>query len=524
VATNIASGLAVTAFETVAVSASVASTLDLDTVSGFTAATGLQVDNNGAANTLLTLDDVADGVALNVVGAGTNTATQTFNDVTFTLKDTTGTTANSNAESLVVNVNNAGTATGAANDGSLGDLTIGGVETITMNFADFSDADTDDVAIAAAETLTVTGSTDVTFGGTNTFTNLETLSAGTMTGDFNIGTLTGAVGALAATFGAGVDTASNGTATGAQTFTMGAGNDVFTVAEVTNTTITVNMGDGDDSITASAGDDAGDTVNINGGDGTDILTSAGDASIDSLSNVEQIRVTGTNALNIDTATGYADTIEIFELSGGTADVTFTTASAGNTVSLANLTFAGWTSGTDLMKITGTTGAETITGSSVVDTIDAGAGADSISGGAGADIILINDNDSGLGTITTPSIATGTMDVIAGVAGDIINLGGALDTENDYDIFDNHVAGAAMDTTIITNQVAEYTGVYEASTNTFTSSATAAAATASNTDVDAVAYLYANTDDADTIATEGIIITGVGTQTDGAITNGVITLA
>jgi hypothetical protein len=121
VATNIASGLAVTAFETVAVSASVASTLDLDTVSGFTAATGLQVDNNGAANTLLTLDDVADGVALNVVGAGTNTATQTFNDVTFTLKDTTGTTANSNAESLVVNVNNAGTATGAANDGSLGD-------------------------------------------------------------------------------------------------------------------------------------------------------------------------------------------------------------------------------------------------------------------------------------------------------------------------------------------------------------------------------------------------------------------
>lgn len=479
-ATSVASGLAVTAFETVAVSSSAASTLDLDLLTGVTAATGLQVDNNGTANTgALTLDDVADGVAINFVGGGTDAAS-THNDVTVVLKDITGTTANSNGESLVVNVNNDGTATGAANDGSLGDLVAAGIETITMNFADYSDADADDITIAAAESLTVTGSTDVTFGGTNDFTNLETLSAGTMTGDFNIGTLTGAVGALTATFGAGADTVTNGTVTGTQTINTGAGNDTVTVAETTNGTITINLGDGADNISIAANDDNGDTVNIDGGAGTDILSNgAGGASIDSLTNVEQVRLTATNNLNIDTATGYDDALEIFELSGGTASLSFTSGAAGNTMDLSNLTFAGWTSGTDVLTAIGSTGTETITGTSVADNITGLAGADTINVGATAGDAVIISAAGQTADFTTPAAITAStvgMDIVSGlIAGDDVVLSGytgiAATNAADNVIDTDEVTGNDLSAiTLATNKVFFIRGDYSSANDLFTEGA------------------------------------------------------
>ena len=72
-------------------------------------------------------------------------------------------------------------------------------------------------------------------------------------------------------------------------------------------------------------------------------------------------------------------------------------------------------------------------------------------------------------------------------------------------------------------VEEWVGTYDSATGKFLSTATAAAASASATDVDAVLYLFAKTD-AGTTSNQMIVVVGVGTQADGAMVDGILTLA
>jgi hypothetical protein len=158
-------------------------------------------------------------------------------------------------------------------------------------------------------------------------------------------------------------------------------------------------------------------------------------------------------------------------------------------------------------------------------ITGGLGADKIISGAGTDTIIIGAGDSDFGTISSPAVAVSVLaDIITLAAGDIVDLTGALATEADYDTFTEVAAGGTITTTLTTNEVGQFVGVYDPATGNFTSSSTVASGTGSSTDVDALFYTYAVADDTDTTATEGLIIIGLGAQADSAILNGVITFA
>jgi hypothetical protein len=179
-----------------------------------------------------------------------------------------------------------------------------------------------------------------------------------------------------------------------------------------------------------------------------------------------------------------------------------------------------------MTIVGGAAADTITGGDGVDTITGGGGADIINGDAGNDVIMYGAADTGIGTIgdSNKSMTVANLDIVTAAAGDKINLEAFLQTHGDYDNLDEFTAGVDITTTLTTNEVGQYVGVYDSATAKFTSSSTAASGTASGTDVDAILLAGANADATDTVATDFILILGVGAQGDSAIANGIITLA
>ncbi len=154
------------------------------------------------------------------------------------------------------------------------------------------------------------------------------------------------------------------------------------------------------------------------------------------------------------------------------------------------------------------------------------GADKITGGAGVDIFWFDVGDSEVGTIgdSNKSITVANSDILYGMAvGDIINLSDALGTQANYDTFTSIGAGGSISLILgSATKVDQYTGVYDSATGKFVSSATLAADTASTTDVNAVMYMSSIADN--TTGTQMVVVVGVATQTNGAIENGIITLA
>lgn len=176
-------------------------------------------------------------------------------------------------------------------------------------------------------------------------------------------------------------------------------------------------------------------------------------------------------------------------------------------------------------IIGSVNAETIVGGAGADRLTGGAGADVLIGGAGSDRFVYATDDSKVGTIgdSNKSMTVANSDVIYAAAGDIIDLTSAIGTDDDYDGLVQVAAGGDISFVITAKTVVEFVGVYDSATGKFVSSATNAAGTASATDADAVMYAWAPTDGG-TTATQAIVVVGVGTQLDGAMVNGVLTLA
>lgn len=399
VGSSVISGMAIADFETVSFYASASSTVDADLITG--ASTLALSSVTGAHGNVLTYQDAGASTTFAALGAGKSTSTGDHNGLTLTMKDAAGT-----ADSLVLSFNNLGVDAGT-NDAQVGQITADGVETVTIaadNWDDLTVAT--GTSFAAAKTITLTGDADVNFTDLSAAA-LTSFAGGSSTGDTTLGTLDNIAVSSVITTGSGKDNLSNaavGTANKTQTINTGAGNDTLTVVALTNATAKVDadLGDGDDTVNLPTGGDVnGGVFEIDAGAGTDKLVISGALGagrtydIDEFDNFEEITLAGTGnatTLQLDVPTGYADTLEVTDVSGQTETITVT-ASVGGTASLANWTFLGWTSGTDVINLNGSTGNETLTGTSQQDSINGGTGADTMTGGAGADTFVIATTDS-----------------------------------------------------------------------------------------------------------------------------------
>ena len=208
--------------------------------------------------------------------------------------------------------------------------------------------------------------------------------------------------------------------------------------------VTVNGSSGADEITfdnvpaeilAGAGDDtliyqqttAVWSGHYDGGTGTDTLqlettgnfgssAEGGAGDFNSIERIEFMNAFGTTSATFDASQFGAGRISLTSTiigDAGTQELIVNLARGGS-VDLSGLTFSNWTSGTDLIRINGSTNGETIVGTSQADTIfTGGGGIDVLTGGGGRDTFVytgadatlqisglgINGNVTGYGQIT-----------------------------------------------------------------------------------------------------------------------------
>jgi hypothetical protein len=422
VASSVTTSAAISGFERVDLQASNSATVKATLFTGATALNVLAKDTNISGN-ILTLDSVAAGTGINIVGTGKNQA-QWANAVTY---NQIGALSGTN-DSVTIKISNGGTAVSSSNQLTVGTLTAPNIENVTVQVADFAKVTVGGTGLVASAAKTITveaGSAEVSFGSSNNTggTSTQTITASSSTGKITWGTIA-ATGDLTFTGSQGVDILTIGGTTSAgktQTYDLGNGNDVVTLTNQVGQAI-VNGEDGDDSFTVNATALVANLA-LHGGGGTDTLSiSSNGANIQfnkGFSGIEEIVLnTSTNnfSVNFQVASGYNEAVQVIDASG--KDVTFEfKTDAGGTIDLSNFTFVGWTSG-DIIKLTGTTGNETLIGTSQADTMTGGTGNDTFvfsAGDGGAARINFNDADND----------TKISD------GDTLQFGGAIDIITDF---------------------------------------------------------------------------------------------
>jgi len=357
--------------------------------------------------------------------------------------------------------------------------------------------------------------------------------------------------------GSGADTVTGGA--GVDDLTGGAGDDIFIIGtshDASGETYTGGDGTGDKLDVNAAADLSNDTIATMevldlDASGTAVAVTMTDAQVDgftsilaaasniSTGDIITLSDVMTSDMLDDTVIGGGNDDEVVIKLADVASNALTLVDAslaagdklfidGSALTGTNaLTFLG-TAEDDaaVITVTGGAGADTIKGGDGADVITGGAGADILEGDGGTDTYMYGADDTGVGTIgdTNKSMTVANSDIITAAAGDIINLAALLETEGSYDTFTSASAGDDITTTLTTGKVSQYVGTYDSATGKFLSTSVDAATSASLTDVDAIMYAAANADATDTIATDFIIVVGVGAQADGAITDGVITLA
>ena len=279
--------------------------LDMDSVSGASSVNAFKVDNVTAANDAsVTVDNIVLGTGVGVVGgsAGATTA----GDVTFTFKATTGTSdsASINLEAALVN-----------------DVTVAGIETITINSGGASANLLNDLVAVNASTINVTGAQNLTITAEVDMADTAVTTAGAIDGTVDASGMTGAL-----------------------SFTPNASDNMQ-----------ITGGSGDDTFAMTSGLDKYDL--LDGGEGTDavsVTAVADDASLDlstySFTSIETVSVTGAaggaeDPVDITIAADAAgvSTLTLVESQAhangddGTDEGTFTVTglSSGNTIQLVN---------------------------------------------------------------------------------------------------------------------------------------------------------------------------------------------
>lgn len=534
-----------TTFSTDTATAAALGAATITFAAGTTALTVNTADMLSAANSTLKADGSATTDVLNLVLAKDQTSFATTGYETINLSNTSGSAVTITAytdgdgKMATMNLTGAGSFDFTAWTGKKVDASgLTGSATLKIQ---------DSTAVGVAVTLSAIGSSNADSIVVSTFNGKGSIAGGTgddtITGGTGADTLDGGAGNDSLTGGTGADSILGGDGNdiladgagdaSADYFEGGAGNDAVTLVDgadtvsagdgddsvVTGTTatnLTLVMGAGNDSVTFS--DNATNTLtaadNLIGGTGTDTLTtweigSGGAVTLgDNFSGWEKIVLskagTNTSFVTNDANVEAGATLEI----------------DGSAITTGTLTVDGKAELDGAFKITSGAGIATLTGGAKNDTFITGAGADVLKGGKGADSFTVNGGgdtitqtkgDSGTLTAVTAGMSTATFDVVKDAAAtDKINLAGI----KAFAAADISFVNTVTAVTLTNDKVVQITGVYNATTNTFTQ-----AAAGSNASL--VVY------DADSTAAtqfEAIVLVGYTTDSSAGMATGTLTLA
>jgi len=374
------------------VSGSVANTLN--SISG--AALGTTVAMSGSQD--LTLTTALAGT-VTTISAGSATGALTF---TTGANDTAVTTGSGN-DAVTTGAGDDTITLGAGNDtitsGAGDDNISGGAGADRVQF-DGVDFDGNDTVAGGADTDTIVLTANATYTDTD-FLNVSTVEVITTTGN------TG----LVVNFNANADAAGVSTITGA-----GSGNDNITIGSAFDNALRINIGTGDDTVTAAATSNASVTVSaaasaigandaFTGGNLTgDVIRLSADGGTatfgGSVTKFETVQVVAGSTADNDIVIAMNDAMII-----GSNSISVDASGLSN--SNATLTLTSGESNTNAtVNVTGGAGADTITGASEKSNFSGGAGNDvfrfdssvldandTVSGGDGTDTIRLT-NDTG----------------------------------------------------------------------------------------------------------------------------------
>jgi trimeric autotransporter adhesin len=220
----------------------------------------------------------------------------------------------------------------------------------------------------------------------------------------------------------------NLTLTGSSTIN-GTGNSQDNIITGNSGNNTLDGGSGTDNLTGGAGNDTyvvdttADVITENTSEGTDTIQSSVTFSLGSISNVENLTLTGSSNIN-GTGNNLDNVITsnsgVNTLTGGTGNDTYAISNASDVIvenssegtdvaqssvsytigsNVENLTLTGSSN----LNGTGNSGVNVITGNSGNNTLDGGSGADTLVGGAGNDAYLIDNG----GDVITENASEGT---------------------------------------------------------------------------------------------------------------------
>ncbi len=294
-------------------------------------------------------------------------------------------TASSTVQALTIGLSLSATATASGGSGADQSVIITGTESLTIDTAVAADV------IDASGMTVVAAVTEAGLSMGAAYTATTTITGQTITGSGKVDTLRGSTGADTITAGAGADII-HGNA-GGDTIDGGAGTDTF------HNTGMVGAVEG-----TGAGTSTGIVVNM----GATALTGA--------------NVFGTTTQYLSGSLSSVEAGKVAYVYGAEAS---TNSAAVDTISnIENIDLSG---ANGINYVVGSTAANTITGGSGVDTISGGAGNDSITGaggndaltgGAGVDTFVVSDTGSNNGSDTIS-------DFTVGASGDVIDVNATL---------------------------------------------------------------------------------------------------
>ncbi len=370
--------------------------------------------------------------------------------------------------------------------------TIGGSGAVTsITLTGTGDVDAGKTGSVIAPDIRVIGST-VTFNASG-LTDADSLSvSSTATTAATISLPLTATGAGEISTGAGADSLTGGN--GADRFGVTGRVETFTFTATDNADVI--------------------KLTVNGVDTANVTIAAAAVANNDAAHKAATAVQLVTAINATSATSFATATsdgavvtvtynQYFGTAGAFTLVTNDTTDAVTSAATAGVTTAG-----------DNAGADTISGGIGDDLLIGGTGADVITGGTGTDTFLqLSVTDSGLLTAGAASTSTTTLDVFNVVAGDLIKLGGSVDTVGSYDTLTAIAETGNLSNTVTAANVQVTRGIYSSTTNTFTVATVAAGANA----------VIINYDDAaaGTAAAQSIVLVGVTALT--SMTDGVITV-
>jgi hypothetical protein len=317
------------------------------------------------------------------------------------------------------------------------DLAVTNVKTVNLSSTAATTATT-----ATAVTAANFGTADVVITGDKNITFATSLVAGSVDGSAATGNIAITTATLkGAKTGAGIDSFAS-TVADAVSVTMGAGVDTVTMS-ANNTSLTADMGDGNDVVDVSTA--TAKALTIDGGAGADKVMLDDVSYVGttlSLTNVEQLEILSTSTtlgssvlsgksyvISVAGATAVTAGDLVVEMDNLSVDLSsLVSDGVGATIQSSNITGVS-------LAMTGTAYADVITGGSKADTLIGGKGDDAINGGDGADSI---EGGEGSDTLTG---GLGADVIVTGAGNDtvVINLdnanGGTETTDSGVAAFD-----------------------------------------------------------------------------------------